>query len=84
MFQHLAEDSNGTTMNYFVVGAGDIVEDSHKHESDVPPNSLKYFWGGGILLGGYGLVEVNATQMTVSLVEHTERTLYQAVLKPRV
>ena len=71
-------------MDYFVIGAGNIVEDSRKHASDVPAGSLKYFWGDGVLLGGFGLIEVNTTQMTVSLIEHTERTLYQTVLKPRV
>lgn len=71
-------------MDYFVVGAGNIVENSHKHASNVPVDSLKYFWGEGILLGGFGLIEVDNTQMTFSFIEHTEKTLYQKVLKPRV
>lgn len=75
---------NSTHMDYFVVGAGNIVEDSHKHASDVPADSLKYFWGGRILLGGFGLIEVNATQMVFSFIEHTEKTLFTTVLKPRV
>lgn len=70
-------------MDYFVVGAGNIVENSHKHADAVPAGSLKYFWGGAVLLGGFGLVEVNSTQMTFSLVEHTQKTLFQTVLKPR-
>lgn len=70
-------------MDYFVVGAGDIVQDNHDHESAVPPGSLKYFWGGAILLGGFGLVEVNSNQMTFSFIEHSERTLYQKTLNPR-
>ncbi len=84
ILKHLADDLNGTHMNYFVVGAGDIVEDSHKHASDVPVDSLKYFWGGAVLLGGFGLIEVNSTQMTFSFIEHSEKTLYQTILKPRV
>jgi hypothetical protein len=71
-------------MDYFVIGAGDIVEDSHKHASDVPPDSLKYFWGDGVLLGGFALIEVNTTQLTFSFIEHSEKTLFQTVLKPRV
>ncbi|CAF0752071.1 unnamed protein product [Adineta ricciae] len=82
--QHLAEDSDGSHMDYFVVGAGNIVENSQKHAAAVPAGSLKYFWGTGLLLGGFSMVEVNSSQMTLSLVEHTQRTLYQAVLKPRV
>jgi hypothetical protein len=71
-------------MDYFVVGAGDIVEDSQKHASDVPAGSLKYFWGDGLLLGGFALIEVNTTQLTFSFIEHSEKTLFQTVLKPRV
>ncbi len=71
-------------MDYFVVGAGNIVENNHNHAGDVPVDSLKYYWGGHILLGGFGLIEVNNEQMTFSFIEHTEKTLYQKVLKPRV
>lgn len=70
-------------MNYFVVGAGDIAENNHDHASNVPADSLKYFWGGEIILGGFGLIEVNSTQMTFSFIEHSEKTLYQTVLQPR-
>jgi len=44
---------------------------------------LKYFWGPDSLLGGFGLVEVNSTLMTVSFIEHGEKTLYRALLQPR-
>ena len=71
-------------MNYFVVGAADVVQDSHKHAADVPTGSLKYFWGRGLLLGGFGMVEVNSTQMTFSFIEHTQKTLYQTRLLPRL
>ncbi|CAF0791640.1 unnamed protein product [Didymodactylos carnosus] len=81
--QHLADDLDGTHMNYFVVGAGNIVENNHNHAKDVPADSLKYYWGGAILLGGFGLIEANNTQMTFSFIEHSEKTLYQTVMKPR-
>lgn len=81
--QHLSENVNGTQVDYFVIGAGDIVEGSQKHASNVPPGSLKYFWGPDSLLGGFGLVEVNSTQMAISFIEHGEKTLYRALLKPR-
>jgi len=81
--QYLAEDLDGSHMDYFVVGAGNIVENNHNHAGDVPADSLKYYWGGHILLGGFGLTEVNKSQMTFSFIEHSEKTLYQTVLKPR-
>jgi tartrate-resistant acid phosphatase type 5 len=84
ILKHLADDLDGTHMDYFVVGAGNIVENNHNHAQDVPVDSLKYYWGGRILLGGFGLIEVNSTQMTFSFIEHTERTLYHTILKPRV
>jgi tartrate-resistant acid phosphatase type 5 len=84
ILKYLAEDFDGTHMDYFVVGAGNIVEDNHNHAEDVPAGSLKYYWGGHILLGGFGLIEVNSTQMTFSFIEHTEKTLYQKILKPRI
>ncbi|CAF4554244.1 unnamed protein product, partial [Rotaria magnacalcarata] len=38
---------------------------------------------GAIVLGGFGLIEVNSTQMTFSFIEHSEKTLYQTTLNPR-
>lgn len=70
-------------MDYFVVGAGDIVENNHKHAQDVPPDSLKYYWKETSLLGGFGMIEVNSTQMTFSFIKHNEKTLYHTILKPR-
>ncbi|CAF5167367.1 unnamed protein product, partial [Rotaria magnacalcarata] len=81
--QHLADDADGIHMDYFVVGAGNIVQNNHDHAGDVPAGSLKYFWGGAIVLGGFGLIEVNSTQMTFSFIEHSEKTLYQTTLNPR-
>lgn len=80
----MANDFNGTHMDYFVVGAGNIVQNSHSHAQDVPADSLKYFWGKGLLLGGFAVIEVNSTQMIFSFIEHTEKTLYQTILKPRL
>lgn len=74
---------NGTQVDYFVVGAADVVQDSHAHADEVPAGVLKYFWGDGLLLGGFGMMEVNTTQMIFSFIKHTEHTLYQTTLKPR-
>jgi hypothetical protein len=81
--KYLTDEMNGTRMNYFVVGAGNIVEDNHKHAQDVPVDALKYYWGGAVLLGGFGLIEVNTTQMTFAFIEHSEKILYQTKLAPR-
>lgn len=74
---------NGTEMNYFVVGAANFIQNSHDHATDVPDGSLKYFWAGSIVFGGFGLVEVNDQQLQFSFVDRSEKTLYQTTLKPR-
>ncbi|CAF1584143.1 unnamed protein product [Rotaria magnacalcarata] len=81
--QHLVDDMNGTHLNYFVVGAANFIDNSHAHEQAVPPNSLKFFWAGSILFGGFGLIEVDNTQMNFSFIDRSEKTLYQLSMKPR-
>jgi len=81
--QHLMDTVNGTDMNYFVVGAANFIQDSHAHAKDVPDGSLKFFWAGSVVFGGFGLIEVNDQQMNFSFVDRSEKTLYHATLKPR-
>ncbi len=70
-------------MNYFVVGAANFIDPSKEHAKDVPADSLKFFWAGSLIYGGFGLVEVNNTHLTLSLIDHSEKTLYQATMTPR-
>jgi hypothetical protein len=72
-----------THLNYFVVGAANFIDSTRVHAKDVPPNSLKFFWAGSILHGGFGLAEVNNSQLIFSFIDHTEKTLYQTTMKPR-
>jgi hypothetical protein len=74
---------DGTRLNYFVIGAANFISHSQDHAKDVPLDSLKFFWAGSILYGGFGLIEVNNTQMNFSFIDHSEKTLYQVILKPR-
>lgn len=70
-------------MNYFVVGAANFIDPSQEHAKDVPADSSKFFWAGSPVYGGFGLVDVNTTQLTLSFIDHSEQTLYQASMKPR-
>jgi len=81
--QHLTNDLNGVHMNYFVVGAANFIDTSHAHAKDVPADSLKFFWAGSPVYGGFGLVELNNTHLSLSFVDHAEKTLYQATMTPR-
>ena len=78
--QHLVNDLSGVTMNYFVVGAANFIDQSRAHAKDVPAGSLKYFWADSKV---YGLVEANGTQLSLSFIDHAEQTLYQASILPR-
>ena len=70
-------------MNYFVVGAANFRSTSQKHAKDVPADSLKFFWAGSSIYGGFGLVEHHDTHLSVSFIDHSEQTLYQATMTPR-
>jgi hypothetical protein len=74
---------DGTHLDYFVVGAANFIDNSHAHAQNVPPGSLKYFWAGSLVFGGFGLIEVNNTQMSFSFIDRSEKTLYQVTMKPR-
>ena len=79
----MVDDVNGTHLDYFVVGAANFISDSHDYAKDVPPNSLKFFWGGSVVFGGFGLIEVDNAQMNFSFIDRSEKTLYQTIMKPR-
>jgi len=81
--QHFVDDMNGTRLNYFVVGAANFIDPSKAHAKDVPSDALKFYWAGSLVFGGFGLIEVNNTQMNFSFIDRSEKTLYQTILKPR-
>ena len=71
-------------MNYFVVGAANFIDPSQTHAKDVPAGSSKFFWAGSSVYGGFALVDVNSTQLVLSFIDHSQQTLYQSTLKPRM
>ncbi|UJR16222.1 hypothetical protein I4U23_003132 [Adineta vaga] len=81
--QHLVDDMDESHLNYFVVGAANFISNNHDHTKDVPVDSLKFFWGGSIVFGGFGLIQVDNIQLNFSFIDRSEKTLYQTTLKPR-
>ncbi|XP_077981556.1 tartrate-resistant acid phosphatase type 5-like [Glandiceps talaboti] len=80
--QHLKE--NSSSVDYFVIGAGDIVDPSTKHKDAVPPGSLKYHWADLLGLGGFGYIEATPQNMTVALYQASNgKDVYKTVLNPR-
>ena len=79
----MVDNFNNTEMNYFVVGAANFIDNTRAHEKDVPVDSLKFFWAGSIVFGGFGLVEIDNNQMNISFIDRSEKTLYHTTIKPR-
>ncbi|CAF0951908.1 unnamed protein product [Rotaria sp. Silwood1] len=82
--QHLTNDMDGVHMNYFVVGAANFIDPSQEYAKDVPAGSLKFFWADSPVYGGFALMEHNNTHLTLSFIDHSEQTLYQAIMTPRL
>ncbi|XP_052774583.1 tartrate-resistant acid phosphatase type 5-like [Mya arenaria] len=81
--QHISSSESGWTVDYFVSGAGNIVEDNKSHERDIPAGSLKFFWAKLIDLGGFAVVEATSKNMTMSFVDGFGSTLYSYTMYSR-
>lgn len=82
-FKHLAEGSDDHLMHYFVSGAANFIDLSRKHESNVPPGSLRFIWNDIFELGGFGLVRVTSSDMTWTFIQASGKHLYEVKLFPR-
>ncbi|CAF1164463.1 unnamed protein product [Rotaria sordida] len=80
--QHLTNDMDEVHMNYFVVGAANFIDSSQEHAKDVPADSLKFFWAGSSVYGGFALMEHNPTHLSLSFIDHSKQILYQAIMTP--
>ncbi|XP_064604174.1 tartrate-resistant acid phosphatase type 5-like [Liolophura sinensis] len=81
--QHFEYGLTGYNIDYFVVGAANFIDGSLAHESSVPTGSLKYHWANKLGMGGFGLVEASAYNMTFTFVEATGKVLYTRVMPLR-
>lgn len=73
--------STGQSMDFFVVGSANFAENSQKHKSTVPANSLKFFNADKV--GGFAVVSANKTQMSLTFISGDNKELHQQVLYPR-
>ena len=76
-------DLDSVTMNYFVVGAANFIDPSEAHAPNVPSGALKFHWADSSVYGGFGLVEVNNTHLSLTFIDHSEQSLYRAVMQAR-
>lgn len=83
--QYISDTFLNHKVDYIVSGAGNFVENSTAHISDVPSDSLKYFWAEnvGLINGGFMLTQTTSQNMTLTFYESNGKALYQNVIYPR-
>jgi len=80
----LSHISDGTGVNYIVIGAGDNCCYAETNLSKIPKNSLKWgMFAGSGLLGGFGSFVATAKTMTVNFYASNGTTLYSTEIPPR-
>uniref|UniRef100_H2ZPY5 Tartrate-resistant acid phosphatase type 5 n=1 Tax=Ciona savignyi TaxID=51511 RepID=H2ZPY5_CIOSA len=80
--QHIREANS--TVDYFVSGAVDVVTPSMKHKDAVPANSLQFYWGNLLGLGGFATVDATKDEMMLKYHSATGSVLYSYAMKPRI
>ncbi|XP_019850708.1 PREDICTED: tartrate-resistant acid phosphatase type 5-like isoform X2 [Amphimedon queenslandica] len=78
--QHIKED--GSSVNYFVSGAGHLIDSSTEHEDKVPKGSLKYRYGTSSSSsdGAYNTVTITAQSMVVNFFNVKGEMIYTSTL----
>ncbi|KAM4677381.1 tartrate-resistant acid phosphatase type 5 isoform 1-T3 [Discoglossus pictus] len=76
------KDENG--IGYVLSGAGNFMENSRKHELDVPPGYLKFFEGSEDTMGVFAYIEINPKEMNITYIQSGGKCLFQTTLPPRV
>ena len=79
--QHLKEPNS--PVDYFVIGAGDIVSKDTSNKDNVPEGSSLFFWAEYLKFGGFAVVHVAVNNMTVEMMDSFGTSLYKTQLAPR-
>ena len=80
-FQHLKEPTS--VVEYFVIGAGAIVDYDTSNKDKVPDGSSLFFWADYFRGGGFAVVKVAVNNMTVEMMDCYGTSLYKTKLYPR-
>lgn len=81
--QHISVTEGGSTVEYFVTGAANIVTESTAHKNDIPDGSLKFYWAKLAGLGGFSYIEATPQNMTVIFIDGLSTPLYKYSFLPR-
>ncbi|XP_072032237.1 tartrate-resistant acid phosphatase type 5-like isoform X2 [Amphiura filiformis] len=80
--QHLREP--GSSVEYFVIGAAHIVENSTEHKKSVPKNSLQFYYAEESKLGGFAYVQERESELHFVFANGLDsKDIYHAIIKPR-
>ncbi|RMX57287.1 hypothetical protein pdam_00012859, partial [Pocillopora damicornis] len=78
---HLKEQNS--SVEYFVIGAGDFLWKSTPNKDKVPQGSSLFFWAEYLRLGGFAVVRASVEKLTVEFVDSFQSSLYKRILYPR-
>lgn len=84
---HISDTFMDSRVEYVVTGAAGYIQNTTDHLNAVPPNSLKFFWGGkgknGLVNGAFALFEASPLNLTMTFFESDGKSLYNTVIQPR-
>ncbi|GBN37961.1 Tartrate-resistant acid phosphatase type 5 [Araneus ventricosus] len=81
--QHIQVQERGQTMDYFVTGSANFIDPSTKNKNEIPPGSLRFRWGDPFSLGAFTYLDISSSNMTVTFILSSGKTLYVSSKKPR-
>ncbi|XP_018430030.1 PREDICTED: tartrate-resistant acid phosphatase type 5 [Nanorana parkeri] len=79
--QYLQDDHG---IGYVLSGAGNFMENSRKHEDEVPQGYLRFFQGEEDIMGGFVYVNLTAKEMNITYIQSGGKSSFHTKLFPRV
>ena len=81
--QHIRE--NGSSVEYFIIGAAHSVNPSLAHKDKVPVDWVKFHYADQTSLGGFAYIETTSSGMNLTFADGVSgKSLYHATIKPRI
>ncbi|XP_053320666.1 tartrate-resistant acid phosphatase type 5 [Spea bombifrons] len=78
--QYLQDEAG---IGHILSGAGNFMENSRKHEDEVPEGYLRFFQGDAESMGGFVYVNVTPKEMNITYIQPGGKSLFQTTLPPR-
>ncbi|XP_044138864.1 tartrate-resistant acid phosphatase type 5 [Bufo gargarizans] len=75
------QDDNG--IGYVLSGAGNFMENSRKHEDNVPPGYLRFFEGDLETMGSFVYMQATPKELNITYIQSGGKSQFQTTLYPR-